>query len=565
MIIELVGLPASGKTHVAHVLESDGYVKVGLEKGEILPHFFAYAITHPYQVFRYAIFLFLNLGSISVWYLKCMNLFVRACAVQHKAEAYSKAVIDQGLYQNMLSLFVSKPSKQTLYKLSVLFPDNVLWMIEVSESVRKDRLSARGTLPREEISKREAKKLKEVSEAVYPTLQRCFEDTRKRVYVVSGEKEARTKEIHKDITYATFGRMPTEKAHGASIAHMCASFVNGGFGVELKTPDRSNSISEDTHSYYGVPATFTHTYVGVFDLLSFCTFQVCFFIQKILFAIKVSKSGTAPIVYTRDPEVAFFLQKRRTVVFEAHRMPSGIKAVITTWLVRNVSFVVANSRGTADAFSSRGIRNVIVAPNGFDAASFEDSFSKEIVRRELGVAEDAKVALYVGSLELWKGVQTLFEASKKLQKEGFETVIIGGSEKEVRRLQEEYPDVTFLGFKPYKDLAKNLKAADILVLPNTKKDTQSLVFTSPIKLFGYMASGVPIVASDISSIREIVSKEMSALVTPDDVEALVSGIMGVVQSDDKGVGMASRAKKESEKYTWDTRAQTIISNMNRYI
>ncbi|XKT75427.1 MAG: glycosyltransferase [Patescibacteria group bacterium UBA2103] len=565
MIIELVGLPASGKTYIARALEAQGYTKVAIGGAEILPHFFVYAFTHPWSVFRHFIFFLLNAGSPSVWYLKFANLFVRACALQQKASSYNRATIDQGLYQNLLSLFPKKPTQKTLERLSSLFPDNILWIVEVPKDVREARLASRGVLPREEISTKEAESLKEVSRAVYAMLEECFENTNKTTFVVSGEEDASVSGVHTKIAYATFARMPTEKAHGASIAHMCTSFVKSGFEVQLITPERKNVIDTDIYEYYGVPNVFSHTYLSVRDLLSFCTSQLCFFLQKILFARAVAKKALAPIVYTRDPEVAFFLKKKRTVVFEAHRMPSGVKASIVGWLLRGVSLVVANSKGTAQAYASQGIENIVVAPNGFDAASFDVAHAKKDARADLGIKESINVAMYVGSLELWKGVKTLFEAAEGLRQHGIETVVIGGGDKEVEKLKVKYRSVTFLGFKPYKDLAKNLQAADVLVLPNTKKDTQSLKYTSPIKLFGYMASGVPVVASDIESIREVLTEDMGVLVAPDNVDALISGIIGVVESEGKGQELAANAKEESKKYTWDMRGKAVTSAIRNVI
>ena len=72
-----------------------------------------------------------------------------------------------------------------------------------------------------------------------------------------------------------------------------------------------------------------------------------------------------------------------------------------------------------------------------------------------------------------------------------------------------------------------LKSADVLVLPNKKGEKISERYTSPLKLFEYMASGRPMIVSDLSSLREIVSAETAMFVEPNDPQALVSGIRGV--------------------------------------
>ena len=62
--------------------------------------------------------------------------------------------------------------------------------------------------------------------------------------------------------------------------------------------------------------------------------------------------------------------------------------------------------------------------------------------------------------------------------------------------------VTFTGLMPPAEVAARLREADVLVLPNPASAISS-EFTSPLKLFEYMASGRPIVASDLPSLREV--------------------------------------------------------------
>ena len=136
-------------------------------------------------------------------------------------------------------------------------------------------------------------------------------------------------------------------------------------------------------------------------------------------------------------------------------------------------------------------------------------------------------------------------------------VAIGGEPHEVADLRARYPRVIFLGFRPYRELADNQSAADVLVVPNTGKDVISARFTSPLKLIAHMASGRPVVASDLPSIREITGDDAAVLVAPDDAEALAGGIRKIFDDPLLGERLAKRAREKVERYTWKSRAAEI--------
>jgi len=114
-----------------------------------------------------------------------------------------------------------------------------------------------------------------------------------------------------------------------------------------------------------------------------------------------------------------------------------------------------------------------------------------------------------------------------------------------------------------------LKAADVVVLPNSRNSRQkrfsiySRYDTSPIKLFEYLASGAPIVASDLPSIREIVSEEEVFFVKPDDPQELAQGIERLLTDQEFARTLSSRALERSKEYTWEKRAKKIVEFINR--
>jgi glycosyltransferase involved in cell wall biosynthesis len=119
--------------------------------------------------------------------------------------------------------------------------------------------------------------------------------------------------------------------------------------------------------------------------------------------------------------------------------------------------------------------------------------------------------------------------------------------------------VRFHGFVPHGAVSELYRRADCLVLPN-RRTVIGGFFSSPIKLFEYMASGVPIVASDLPAIREVLRHgENAVLVEPESPAALAAGIRAVLDDRARGADLAARAREDVAPYTWEHRADRLVN------
>jgi glycosyltransferase involved in cell wall biosynthesis len=179
-----------------------------------------------------------------------------------------------------------------------------------------------------------------------------------------------------------------------------------------------------------------------------------------------------------------------------------------------------------------------------------------------GASADAPVVGYAGHLYPWKGVDVLVGALAHLP--GVGALVVGGLQVEpdlarVRALADQVAPgrVRFTGQVDPPRVPGWLREADVLVLPNTPTRI-SAAYTSPLKLFEYMASGRPIVASDLPSLREILRPDANAvLVAPGDPEALARGIRRVLDDADFAATLARQAHQDLREYTWDKRAERL--------
>ena len=108
-----------------------------------------------------------------------------------------------------------------------------------------------------------------------------------------------------------------------------------------------------------------------------------------------------------------------------------------------------------------------------------------------------------------------------------------------------------------------IRAFDIAVAPFPTNEHYAY-FMSPLKLFEYMAAGVPIVTSDLPSIREVLAHGENAwLVEPGNEEALAQGIIRVLQDAVLSTKLATNARQAVDRFTWERRARAILNHARK--
>lgn len=369
------------------------------------------------------------------------------------------------------------------------------------------------------------------------------------------------------ILYAAYARIPTEKAHGVQIVSMCDAFAALGHDVELVLPKRSNPIRKDPFSYYDVKPSFRVSYAP--SLFTDISSKARFILGEVLFAKAVrarTDLASFDVVITRSSWVVKFLHSRIPVFFELHDFPMRRVALLKFLLRRAHGFISTNHFKAGKLAKLMNIResDVLIAPNGFDPNMFSIEASKHELRKELGLPEEKSLVLYTGNLFGWKGAHVLLETARMLPAYLF--VFVGGSSEEAKRFDMEIQGVTnvkHIQHQPHSRIPRYLKAADVLVLPNSASTEESRTGTSPIKLFEYMASGTPIVASRLPSICEVVSEREVMFVLPDDSKALARAIELTMTDKVVASQRARLAAERSLEYTWRVRAGNIVAFVRR--
>lgn len=376
------------------------------------------------------------------------------------------------------------------------------------------------------------------------------------------------------IIYIANARIPTEKAHGLQIMKMCEAFASHGLDLELILPNRINTLKLkgiDPFDYYHVKKNFQIKKIKSFDprfLLVgpsgiYIKFQVLFFIFGLLIYLIFKKNKQESIFYTRDEQLLPLLQLfSNKVIWEAHNLPKHKNLYLKYW--RKCYKIISITSGLKNELIKNGLVDdkIIVSSDATDLDQFINiEESKEDLRKKLSLPLDKNIITYTGHLYKWKGVQTLVDAMPLLTSNEL-LVIVGGTDKDILNLKNKTKGMTnilIIGHLPQHQIPDYLKASDILVLPNSASSTISHTYTSPLKLFEYMASEKPIIASDLPSIREILNNYNSVLVDPDDSEKLAKAINLVLSDATLSDKISKQSFTDVQKYSWLSRAKNIIS------
>ncbi len=201
---------------------------------------------------------------------------------------------------------------------------------------------------------------------------------------------------------------------------------------------------------------------------------------------------------------------------------------------------------------------VVVVPDAVDTELFT-------LPEEAGVspydAWPGPHVVYAGHLYAYKGVGTLLRAASLL--DGMTVHFVGGTDEDVLAARRSAAslglrNVDVRGRVAFSRVPPHLWHADVLVLPPSAKHP-SASWTSPVKLGEYLASGRPIVASDVPALRALVREPAVRWFTPDDPGDLARAVRCAPgESDQEAAARMEAARALAERYSYANRARAIL-------
>ena len=375
---------------------------------------------------------------------------------------------------------------------------------------------------------------------------------------------------------------------------MCEAFAKVGVEVTVVHPYRKQPDPRLQHTnlfeYYGLNETFSVRTLPYLD-----TYVLQRWLPRFLFtaahlavdliwtgyAAWTAKNIGADVYVSREPTVGWWLAKfGLPSVYDAHGVPKRAQRWFLRRIARQRRLRLATSTNSwiRDRLVEMGFdpERTAVLSNAMDPTQFGAVPSKEECRSRLGLPLNRPIVGYIGrfqAMRLDKGVPSLIESVGKLSgKKIVEPMLlcVGGPMEPVQSYLElakqlGVPDenMLFVDRVPNVDVPYWMKACDVVTVPWSWTEF-SAYETSPIKLFEYMAVGVPIVASDLPSVREILTDQDNAiLVDPGNPDALAAGIERALSDKSLSNRIASKAHQDVQVHTWEHRAATMLSSASK--
>ncbi|YAF95944.1 MAG: glycosyltransferase [Nodularia sp. CChRGM 3473] len=205
---------------------------------------------------------------------------------------------------------------------------------------------------------------------------------------------------------------------------------------------------------------------------------------------------------------------------------------------------------------------VITLHNGYNRLFMTRQPDKAVEWREkLLINGRSHLVVYAGALQRFKGIDVLIDVAAKMPNVQF--ACAGGKTTEVEHYQQlakekQVDNIIFLGYVLHDQLASLLQAADILAHPHCSG--KAATFTSPLKLFDYLASGNPIVATEIPSLLEFKNTQaIAAWCEPDNPTKFAASLKYVLENRPRKLEGYADNIEFVKQFSWENRAAKILS------
>ncbi|MGQ9617993.1 MAG: glycosyltransferase family 4 protein [Candidatus Aminicenantia bacterium] len=271
------------------------------------------------------------------------------------------------------------------------------------------------------------------------------------------------------------------------------------------------------------------------------------------FGIFLSKLFKLPHIYDMHSSLP---QQLQNFQFSRSKILSKIFSFFEKFVLKNSHCVIVICKDLENhAKKITDDKKIIRIENflDFHQREIKDEEVKKL-RNDLNIINE-KVILYAGTFEPYQGIDVLIKATNYLKKKDFLLILIGGNKKQIEAMKSLAESlgvkekVIFTGEKKPEEIPIFLSISNVLVSPRISGTN------TPLKIYSYLKSGKPIVATNLWTHTQILNNEIAILVKPEP-EEIARGIEFALT--DKGKEIAKKAKEYSEKEFTEERYISLI-------
>ena len=246
-------------------------------------------------------------------------------------------------------------------------------------------------------------------------------------------------------------------------------------------------------------------------------------------------------------------QQLGNFTFSRSALLGGVFGWVEQRMVHGSRVVITICQELQDTVSEMGVGERALLIENVMGGDVDDlpSVDASDVRRRWGVPAEAPLALYTGTFEAYQGLQLLTDAAARLAQSHphARILVVGGEPAQVAAAREAADAagasaiMVFTGQQPARDIPAFVKACDILVSPRMRGTN------TPLKIYSYLRSGKPIVATDLLTHTQVLSSDVAQLV-PVDAQRFAAAIGELIDRPERGLQLASAAAElAARKYS----------------
>lgn len=381
------------------------------------------------------------------------------------------------------------------------------------------------------------------------------------------------------VSYISSSLIPSSSANSIHVLRMCEAISQLGHVLDLFfiRTCKKRDILQEVESSYGIQFNRV-VFRSIFFPFSRGGLLILGVYAALSILLKIGKQ-VPDLIISRNLYASFLLALTRkfTMMYEIHAPEKGFKGKIQKYLIFHQKIkIVVISQKLKDVLIAKynlplDLQSQIfvfhdAAPEGEIPYSDQE---KEEVKKQLIHTYKIKGDFFVGyfgSLYSGRGIDIIIQLAKKNREMNF--LVFGGNQKQIQKFQKQEisANVYLMGHVPYSEVFPYMKAMDILLMPYQNEVSigvagiETSKWMSPIKMFEYMSSGVPMIASDLPVLREVLEDQRNSLLAkPDSVESWQEKLILLSEDKDLYRRISLAAYRDyQEQHSWKRRVANMV-------
>ena len=365
----------------------------------------------------------------------------------------------------------------------------------------------------------------------------------------------------KKILYLSSSTLPSIYANSVHTIKMCEYLSKNDNCVTLISR-YNKKTTNDIFQIYNVKYPFK-----IIQLRNYYLGKVGFFLNFIFLIYKLLKNKYDIVCGRNIYFIFLFILFKNKIILELHlpfHKQNFFEKKIINLIIKNSQFskLVVISEYIKETYINKTNKTISVIQDGAEILNF-DNLKEKIIKDKFNIG-------YCGSIYKGRGLELIIDLAKANQDILFH--IIGGSKEQVKKIKETNKNLKNLilyGHQTYYKSQIMIQKFDLLIAPYQKKvqiknGTDTSKWMSPLKIFEYMASGIPFICSDLEVFNSYLKNKVNCLlVKPNSVDDWSNSIK-ILKNDSVMRKMLSKNSQEliKNKYSWDMRVKNILTNID---